>query len=210
MISKKLAGLAAIAGLFFVGTASAQSTSIVGTAHDLSNEQNIPTGGQICIVCHTPHNADTTVAEAPLWNHETTGATFTLYDSPTFDGATTIGQPGGASKLCLSCHDGTVAIDSFGGRNGNIFMTGGEVLGTDLSGDHPISFTYDSALATTDPGLYDPATQNSGLGGTIDADMLFAGSMQCASCHDVHDNSNSPFLRLSNAGSAMCLTCHNK
>lgn len=207
MISKKLTGLAAIAGLFFLGTASAQT--IVGTDHDLSRVQG--TGGEICVVCHTPHNADTLVSEAPLWNHETTGATFAVYTSPTFDGGPP-NQPGGASRLCLSCHDGTVALDAFGAQGGtaNNVITGGALIGTDLSDDHPISFTYDSALATTDNGLFDPATASSGLGGTIDEDMLFAGNMECASCHDVHDNSIEPFLRVSNAASAMCLTCHNK
>ena len=207
MSSKKLTGLAAIAGLLFAGTLSAQT--IVGTDHDLSTVQG--TGGEICVVCHTPHNADLTVSEAPLWNHETTAATFTVYTSPTFDGGPS-GQPVGASKLCLSCHDGTVALDAFGGgagTGGNV-ITGNALVGTDLSNDHPISFTYDSALATSDGGLADPATATSGLGGTIDGDMLFAGNMECASCHDVHDNSLPPFLRLSNAASAMCLTCHNK
>jgi predicted CXXCH cytochrome family protein len=208
MISKKLTGLAAIAGLFLLGTASAQT--IVGTDHDLSTVQG--TGGEICVVCHTPHNADTTVSEAPLWNHEITAVqNFTVYASPTFDGGPSV-QPGGASKLCLSCHDGTVALDAFGGGGGTAgnVIGGGALIGTDLSNDHPISFTYDSALATADSGLYDPTSRNSGLGGTIDADMLFAGTMECASCHDVHDNGIAPFLRLSNDASAMCLTCHNK
>jgi predicted CXXCH cytochrome family protein len=204
---KKLAGLTAVAGLFLSGMASAQT--IVGTDHDLSGEP--AAAGQVCIVCHTPHNADTAVAGAPLWNHQVTGATFTVYDSPTFDGGPP-GQPAGASRLCLSCHDGTVALDAFGGFAGTPgnFISGNALLGTDLTGDHPISFVYDTALATTDGGLQDPATANSGLGGTIDADMLFSGSLECASCHDVHNNAIAPFLRLANGSSAMCLTCHNK
>lgn len=209
MIIKKLTGLIAVTGLFVAGSAFAQT--IVGTDHDLSGVQG--TGGEICVVCHTPHNADTSVAEAPLWNHAVTTADFTVYSSPTFDGGPS-GQPGGASRLCLSCHDGTVALDAFGGgagTAGNVIAPGDAAyIGIDLSNDHPISFIYDSALATSDGGLADPATANSGLGGTIDADMLFAGNMECASCHDVHDNTIAPFLRLSNAASAMCLTCHNK
>jgi predicted CXXCH cytochrome family protein len=207
MISKKLTGLIAITGLFVAGSAFSQT--IVGTDHDLSGVQG--TGGEICVVCHTPHNADTSVAEAPLWNHAVTTADFTVYSSPTFDGGPS-GQPGGASRLCLSCHDGTVALDAFGGGGGTAgnVIGGGALIGTDLSDDHPISFTYDSALATSDGGLADPATANSGLGGTIDDDMLFAGNMECASCHDVHDSTIEPFLRVSNAASAMCLTCHNK
>lgn len=202
---KKLAGLAVVACLFIAGTASAQS--IAGTSHDFSNDAF--SGGEICIVCHTPHNADTAVAGAPLWNHAVTSSTFTLYSSPTFDGGPAV-QPAGQSRLCLSCHDGTVAIDSFGGATGTVFLTGGANLGTDLSGDHPISFAYDAALATADGGLYNPATQNSGLGGTITNDLLFADSLECASCHDVHDDTFDPFLRIANNGSNLCLTCHNK
>lgn len=209
MIIKKLTGLIAVTGLFVAGSAFAQT--IVGTDHDLSGVQG--TGGEICVVCHTPHNADTSVAEAPLWNHAVTTADFTVYSSPTFDGGPS-GQPGGASRLCLSCHDGTVALDAFGGgagTAGNVIAPGDAAyIGIDLSNDHPISFIYDSALATSDGGLADPATANSGLGGTIDADMLFAGNMECASCHDVHDSTITPFLRVSNDASAMCLTCHNK
>ena len=48
---RKLAGLAAVAGLFFVGTASAQ---IAGTAHDLSAVTGA--GAEVCVVCHAPHN----------------------------------------------------------------------------------------------------------------------------------------------------------
>ena len=188
----------------FAGVALGQ---ITGTAHDFSGSGYGST--QICIFCHTPHNADVTVTNSPLWNHEVTAATFTLYTTPTMDATT--GQPDGASKLCLSCHDGTVAIDNYGGiTTGTDFITGPALVGTDLSNDHPVTFTYDDALAITDGGLHDPLTTISGLGGTIDEDLLFSGSLECASCHDVHDNTINKFLRLSNNLSALCLTCHNK
>lgn len=190
--------------LAFAGTAFSQS--IAGTDHDFST--NGWGTDQICIFCHTPHNADITVADAPLWNHDLTTSTFQLYSSPTLDA--TINQPDGASKLCLSCHDGSVAIDSYGGRTGTNFITGGALIGTDLRNDHPVTFTYDATLATNDGGLHDPTTTNSGLGGTIDDDLLFNASMECASCHDVHDDQIGKFLRKSNTGSAFCLTCHDK
>ncbi len=198
---------AVVTAIMSLGTTS--FAGIVGSAHDFSAEAW--SGGRICIVCHTPHNADTSISEAPLWNHELTTATFTLYSSPTLDA--TLGQPGGASKLCLSCHDGTVAIDSFGGATGTEFITGAALLGTDLANDHPISFTYDTALATQDGELFDPATAPSGLGGTIDDDMLFEDMMQCASCHDVHNTvseGNQKLLVIDNTGSLLCLTCHDK
>jgi len=77
----------------------------------------------------------------------------------------TPGQPDGVSKLCLSCHDGTVALDSYGGVNGSTIITGSALLGTDLSTSHPISMKYDAALASTDGKLWDPTSKDSGLGG---------------------------------------------
>jgi len=195
-------------GLFIIFIAQSSMAQIIGTAHDFSSE-TWNTTGEICVVCHTPHNANTTVTGAPLWNHEVTTATFTLYTSSTLNA--TVGQPDGNSKLCLSCHDGTVALDNFGGETaGSYFITGDALIGTDLSNDHPISFTYNDALATADGGLFPPSSTNSGLGGTIDADMLFDGKLQCASCHDVHNAGFDNFLVMSNAASALCLTCHDK
>ena len=174
--------------------------TIVGTAHDLSG-----TGGQtqICIFCHTPHNALSQLV--PLWNHATTSASFTLYSNPGSLNAVP-GQPAQNSKACLSCHDGTVAIDSYGGATGSTFVTGTALLGTDLSNDHPISFTYDAALATADGGLVTPASAS-----LVATDVpLYGAKLECASCHNVHENAINPFLRKSNAASALCLTCHPK
>ena len=187
-------------------TATRAMAGITGSDHDFSTE-SWNTTGQICVVCHTPHNANSGIT--PLWNHATTTSTFTVYTSPSLDAA--VGQPSASSKACLSCHDGTVALDSFGGNTGSTTMTGDRNLGTDLVNDHPISLGYDTALATADGGLYDPATASSGLGGTINDDLLLGGKMECASCHDVHNSTNLPKLLVkSNASSALCFTCHSK
>ena len=193
--------------MFFGPWAMAQT--ITGSAHDFSDD-SWNTTGQICLVCHTPHNADVTVTNAPLWNHETTMATFSTYSSASMDATT--GQPDASSKLCLSCHDGTVAVDNFGNQTGGShFLSGNSNIGTDLSDDHPISFTYDVALSATDHGLYNPTITNSGLGGTISGDLLIGNQVQCASCHDVHNGSGvDKLLRKTNDASALCLTCHNK
>jgi len=203
-------GMAAVVMLVGLGTVVG---SIVNSAHDFSG--NVWSGGQICSPCHTPHNADTSTVDAPLWNHEVTEKTYTLYSSATMD-ATDLDQPSGVSRLCLSCHDGTVAIDSFGGSNGSTFILASRAIGSDgLANDHPIAFTYDSDLATADGELADPATALSGLGGTIDEDLLFNGKLECASCHDVHRTeigsiNSAALLRVNNIGSALCLKCHNK
>lgn len=194
---------------FIAAAAPLAAQTLAGSAHDFSAE-NWNQSGELCIVCHTPHNADVAVTDAPLWNHETTDAAFSLYSSSTLDA--TVGQPDGSSKLCLSCHDGTVAVDNFGGTTtGTEFISGDNLMGTDLNDDHPVSFVYDPTLATDDGGLFDPTITNSGLGGTIDEDMLFSGKVQCATCHDVHNGSGAPHLLVkSNAASDLCLTCHSK
>ncbi len=177
---------------------------ITGSAHDFSGKAWNSTG-EMCVVCHTPHNADTTVTDAPLWNHGVTTTNFTLYSSSTLNA--TVGQPGGVSKLCLSCHDGTVALENFGGNtNGTNFAQGGALVGTDLSDDHPISITYDAALATADGELADPT------GTAIDPLPLFSNKLECATCHDVHNGAGGhpDLLRKANTDSALCLTCHLK
>jgi len=207
---KTLRLFAILVAVFMSSSLFAQT--IVGSDHDFTGESWNNTS-EICVVCHTPHNADITVTGAPLWNHEVTTSTFTVYNSATFDA--TAGQPDGASKLCLSCHDGTVALDNFGGKtNGTTTIGAGDHnFGTDLTNDHPVSFTYDQALATADGELNDPTSASSGLGGTITDDLLIGGKMECASCHDVHNTvavNGTKLLVKTNANSALCLTCHAK
>ena len=198
--------LAAIGVVLAVITAVVRA-GIVGSAHDFSNSGW--SGGEVCAVCHTPHDAERTAIGGPAWNHKMSAATYTLYSSPTMKA--TVGQPTGVSKLCLSCHDGTVALDSFGGKIGSTTIKGSALIGTDLNAMHPISFRYDSALASRDSTLYDPSSKSSGIGSTIDRDMLYDGKMECATCHDVHDrHGNDHLLRMTDAGSALCLTCHNR
>ena len=202
-----------------------QAGTITGSAHDFSVSGW--SGGQICVACHTPHNSDISVTDAPLWNHAITAVSFTMYSgSGTLD-ATRDGQPTGSSKLCLSCHDGVTAVDSFGGNLGGTVLTGLPAVSAgaaSLTNDHPISITYNTALSTLDPGLHNPATATVTIGaggdkprtGTIAAVMLSGGKVQCTSCHDVHNGAvgpgtnNQPLLKVTKAGSAICLTCHNK
>lgn len=208
---------ATVIGLALLLPATEPSAAITGSAHDFSAYGW--SGGRVCIVCHTPHGADKTVADAPLWNHAVTTATYSLYSGSSTLNAT-LGQPTGVSKLCLSCHDGTVAIDSYGGNTGTTTVdtinTAANV-GTDLADDHPISFTYDSALAAADGELVDPAADGDSDPNTVGLAApylpLYNGNMQCASCHDVHNTvsaGNPSLLLKTTAGSAICLTCHQK
>lgn len=197
--------------LVFIASQISFGQTIVGSAHDFSGSVWNP-GGEICLVCHTPHTSYAAVTDAPLWNHQSTATVFTLYSSSTM--TSTVGQPDGSSKLCLSCHDGTIALANFSGStSGTSYISNFNKIGTSLANDHPISMTYDAALATADGGLYNPTTTLSGISGagTITTDMTIGGKMQCSSCHDVHNGYGLPYLmKKDNAASALCLTCHNK
>ncbi len=171
---------------------------------------------RFCSFCHTMHNSDPV---APLWNHTQSAAVYTPYTSSTLAAAAP-GQPTGASKICLTCHDGTVALGSvknlhyplgYGqvvvpGLSGS--LSGTSNLTTDLRNDHPVSFTYDANLVTSNPELVSPTL----LGDAIRPDN--SGQMQCTSCHDPHNDTNPSFLhtgyQTGGYGSPLCKTCHTK
>jgi hypothetical protein len=171
-----------------------------------------------CASCHQPHMAgDPTDPDAygvPLWGNAYTGdgiRTYDLYEgSARFQalGVTrTSDQPDGPTKLCLGCHDG-----------GFTYLSGDQFTSQDsMKRSHPMSFVFDSALASTSGGtLYDPATTGSGLTatGTIATDMLDTQSkVQCTSCHEPHNNAshlNETHHMKFDSNAVLCKTCHNK
>ena len=200
-----------LAGFFFLTTAvfGQNPNSIIYSKHNLSisgpGNVRSSTESEICIFCHTPHNA---TGDGPLWNHAMSAAAYTPYSSSTLKAA--VGQPTGASKLCLSCHDGTVALGMVGSRSvpipmqsGNATLPAGRtLLGTDLSAHHPVSFAYSASLATAQGELRDPVTLVQDV--RLDAN----GQVQCTSCHDPHNNQFGSFLVVDNNASALCLNCH--
>lgn len=153
----------------------------------------------LCVFCHTPHNA---AGQQGLWNREMDPVTYKLYDSSTTEAE--MQQPTGSSRLCLSCHDGVLALGSMKrhGRSGLPKMTGSKALGTDLSDDHPISFVYDQALAARRGDLVAP----SALKGPVQLDD--SGQMQCTSCHDAHGDRYPKFLVVDPRRSSLCVSCH--
>ncbi len=200
---------------------------------------------EICIFCHAPHHtikpADAAAAGLtyyPLWNHAVTTANFTGYQN-TDPGqpyipdsiahqlnsgvnGQVIGQPGGVSKLCLSCHDGTIAIGAYGSVDSNLrgnasdLKATGRILigaGGDLSNHHPVGIGYQAVIVGGDDEIQPTGTAFIGSthGMTIN-DALYGGNVECGSCHDVHNTKNDGdyFLWVSNTSSNLCCTCHKK
>ena len=119
----------------------------------------------------------------------------------------------GGSQVCVACHTPHGARPAVPLWNHSLpspgdltdtttTISGAANLGTDLTNDHPVNFTFDAALIAADGELQAPTNA-----------VLFGPSAdqpQCGSCHDAHDNTNAPFLVMTNAGSALCLDCHVK
>ncbi|MFV2055977.1 MAG: hypothetical protein ACC707_05880, partial [Thiohalomonadales bacterium] len=194
-------GLIILSGLLAQTAMAARIADIQNTRHNFSANpvysNTLPTGqtrdtraldeGQICVFCHTPHAAERT--QTPIWNRALSTATYNTYNTSSLDSTPTgiaLDQPNGISKLCLSCHDGTMAIGAVNVLNGSftdrdpntedIVMVGtspggrmapGEgidtgftrYLGTDLTNDHPISVVFDANLALNDGEMRNPSAE---------------------------------------------------
>jgi predicted CXXCH cytochrome family protein len=181
-------------------------SDITNSPHNINNVPGVQIpGNQVCLPCHVPHNAypDAGTIEEVLWNHDETDAEFEMYTTRSGQQG---GQPEGPSKMCLSCHDGVTAIDSYGGTSGTIMMgdvgDGQANLTTDLTDDHPIGIIYPDG----DPGY----NNSSGLQGVRVVTINGEDRVECTSCHEPHNNSLGHFLRANLEESFMCLQCHNK
>lgn len=211
-------------------------SAIQNTKHDLSSQggATIRSGNQdeICVFCHTPHKAQTGLL-APLWNRSHLGKTYVvadLYNSATLDSDTAptavlAAVNASDAKLCMSCHDGASLAGGLlnpanaagaqpGAFNGGVTVVGTDATiggGVELKNDHPIGMPYDG-VQTDDAAGFNASggvSPNKTVGGSL---KLFTANnvMWCSSCHNVHDDTNSPFLRATNVGSALCTTCHKK
>jgi predicted CXXCH cytochrome family protein len=256
-MKKYIALSLAIGLLLAMGTVAlagtAPGTGIKNTSHDLSvlggNAANFytddATKDRICVYCHAPHNtlksadADPAFDYLPLWNHKTTtnvGA-YTMYTNGSyqpglidhqFNGIDSMGQPGGVSLLCLSCHDGSVGVNEYGFYNQSSknagaakAMTGRALIGSggDLSNHHPIGFNYDDVAGLDQEIRLSTVSLPTGSGGVLPGGPVYisdllatGGNMECVTCHDVHNTKNggTKFTWVDDTNSRFCFTCHVK
>jgi predicted CXXCH cytochrome family protein len=201
-----------VAGIIHAQTNA--KSSIINSKHDFrttsSAQIRSATGQDACVFCHTPHNA---APGSYLWNHKLSTRDFPVYSSSTLQSTVTPIQPQDVSKLCLSCHDGTIALGdtvndgsiAFAQGNGYALpSTSASNLAGDqtFANDHPFGFVPRLSTETINPSGLDPVRLDK------------SGKLQCNSCHDPHKEDADPitrkFLVKSNQASAVCLTCHQK
>ena len=240
----------AFSGAYTPGLGINGTVHDLGTAHNGMNyttANGADTLQRICIFCHAPHNtyrlatapggagpqADAAFDYLPLWNHTLpANIAYTMYENG--PGAPQIGQkasqailngmtPGGTSLLCLSCHDGSVAVNLYGNGSqiassvsaGTTTISPSYVIGQDkyLGNHHPIGFDYDDVQSA------DPEIRNADTAmltpSTFVRDHLYGAAnsmMECGTCHSVHNKGNDgeTLLWRSDQNSELCLTCHDK
>lgn len=235
------AAVALMAMGMMAGTLSAE---ISGSKHDFADKTLYPTNwsnGQICLPCHAPHNTTPSVTTGgimggPLWNRTLPTNSYKMYIS------TAVAAPTGTdpnattnvykatdgkkvdtnSILCLSCHDGSIALDSFGGATSTTAgVIGGKAnFGTDLTNDHPIGeaakwkeVSYMVSRSFRDSSRIMPLRN-------LDDGTWAVG---CTSCHEPHNRTGAPNMLWVNngtagttvdgravSGSVLCLNCHKK
>jgi predicted CXXCH cytochrome family protein len=190
---------------------SARGLDIRSTKHNLSisgpGAITASSESRICVFCHIPHQKGSAIRY--LWNRSDPANPYIPYFSSTLKAD--VGQPTGASRMCLSCHDGTIALGAIASSPTEIPLKGGirfmpedssSNLGTDLSDDHPISFVYDEMLSLDNRQLREPSILPPQV-------KLENNQLQCTACHDPHHNRYGQFLVMDNTASSLCTACHD-
>jgi hypothetical protein len=221
--------MATFLALLWGAGAALAGPGIVNSEHDLRTLQVAgQTNNQVCIFCHTPHKA---ADQNLIWNHSlgtgnysfnatgpfgTPGINKTSQGTTLPASTTTFGT--GPTKMCMSCHDGSVAIGSLNnigdGATGSIVTSPSTLNGQStqvasatggMAGNHPVAIPYPDRAGAVYNGITSAVT--SGFGGAVGsggwADIgsiqtagikLHGGpaagtwGMECTSCHDAHNN----------------------
>ena len=173
-MSKKILTLLAVCSLGAATAAfgaAARGDGVVGGPHDMTRYGYVDSQARVCAFCHTPHHAATTGGEyLPLWSRAEDTKSFNVaYNSSTINAAAlqeaTSDKAIGPTRLCMSCHDGTIAPDQHYGAtagaatlNGDNFSSIGNGAGVGsgaagLTNDHPVGFNYPAVAIGPETGL---------------------------------------------------------
>jgi predicted CXXCH cytochrome family protein len=212
-------GCVVVAALVLTAPTMVAGGTIANTKHNLSSTSTAAiksaTQTDTCVFCHVVHNSQPGVGR-PLWSHTMTTQNLTWAPTTTIRGTTlptSIASSALAgSRACMSCHDGTVALgDLFNGTGGTV--SGPNVTAGKLSGGvnvlNPASSQLNHPLGVGRPGAIPGFTNFKVVPPGTAVNYDAAGNVQCDSCHNPHDNTFPPFLKINPAGGAICMTCHD-
>ena len=207
--------------------ARAPKSAIFGSDHDFKTDYN-GASYTLCNFCHIAHKFGSapTGPSYLLWNHTLSNvASYGVYTSDSMRSTPTdLGGQITVSNLCLSCHDGTVATNSWYepqlGANFQPLPTNTDFMPEDhttrdLSKQHPVNFVYPDATTAAAIGVL-PAADQSSIDGNGNV-PLFNGRMQCATCHDAHAGPSSgahlffrtfPSTAAQTTTGTFCVYCH--
>jgi predicted CXXCH cytochrome family protein len=191
----------------------AQVSGDVLGSHNLSMSGASPIKGRLdpCLYCHVPHSGVQTPNPA-LWSQTLSTQSYATYSSTTLHNAGQQPVLGADSSLCLSCHDGTVAVGQTQ-PSGTIQMTGNmypaDVFGTNLQGSHPFSLKLPLVDA---PDLVPTLATSHTTADPLKAVKLINNDVECTSCHTPHaqaiDMVSKNFLVRDSSSGQLCLACH--
>jgi predicted CXXCH cytochrome family protein len=196
------------------GAYAQTTTGDVLGAHNMSPSGPGPVKGQMdaCLYCHAPHSGVQT-PNAALWSQTLSAQTYTDYSSTTMHNTTQQTALGGSSSLCLSCHDGTVAIGQtqpYGQQSMTGSMNTSDLFGATLQGSHPFSLKLPMVDS---PDLVPALTATHTTADPSKAVTLVNNNVECTSCHSPHvqaiDKVSQNFLVRDGSSGQLCLACHD-
>ena len=197
-----------------IGQTSPMTTDVLGQ-HNLtaSSGSRVSTQGAMgCTFCHAPHSG--VGGNTPLWNQVLSQQTYIPYASTTYHQQGNTQPPlGQSTSLCLSCHDGTVAVgqtQAYGQLRTQGKLGPADILGPNMSSSHPFSLM---TPMKDSPNLVASLVGQHKTADSSGAVKLINGNVECASCHDPHvqsiDKIAQNFLVRDSSAGQMCLACHD-
>ena len=168
----------------FAASTGAPGEGVLNSVHDMrasAGASDAP-NDRVCAFCHTPHHAYQGTDPSsyyPLWSRQLDTQSFLPYQSATINAIDWAADTAiGPTRLCMSCHDGTIAPDQHYGNIGVVAglaenvpgmgvgstWMGGPGVGSGVAGltnDHPVGFNYDTVAVGPTSGNPTPALVNS-------------------------------------------------